>query len=121
RACGIGDEAQELGGAGEQAAVQDLLQRLREQVVVPLNPLEVRAVTGVFAGPPELEECDAIDVVLPGSEHEPRVRVVHFHRNAYVDAADVVNDLHEAEVAEFDEMIDPDAGDRKSTRLNSSH
>jgi len=107
---GIGDHVVHAGRAGEQAVAQGLLQRPREQVVVPLYPLQVRAVSDVLPGTPELQELHPVDVVLALAQVEPRLGVVHREGQADVDAADIVDDLHDARVAHLDEVVQPDVG-----------
>ncbi len=71
---------------------------------------QVRPGADVLAGPPEGQGLDAGDVVLPRGEVEAGHRIIHVERDADVDAAEVVDDLDEAEHADADEVVDEDAG-----------
>src|SRR6516165_3230522 len=90
--------------------MQSLVQCPREQVVVALYPLQVRAVPDVLPGPPELQELHPADVVRALAEVEPGLDVVHREGQADVDAADIVDDLHHARITHLDEVVQPDVG-----------
>src|SRR6516165_5871292 len=90
--------------------MQSLVQCPREQVVVALYPLQVRAVPDVLPGPPELQELHPVDVVLALVQAEPGIGVVYREGQADIDAADIVDDLHNARVAHLNEVVQPDVG-----------
>ena len=99
---------------------QHPLDHLRGHELVPLDPFQVRPGPDVLAGTPEGQGLDPVDVILTGREGEARHRVVHVERDADVDAAEVVDDLDEAEHADPDEVVDEDAG-RLLDRLPQAH
>ena len=91
--------------------MQDPAQHLGQQEVVAVDPLEVRAVGDGVPGPPELQEGQAVDVVLAGGDVQPGTRVVDGSRDANVDAADIIDHLHDAGEFHLDEVIEMDPGD----------
>ena len=89
--------------------MQHPLDHLGGHELVALDPLQVRAVADVLARPPEGQRLDAVDVLLARVEVQAGDGIVHLERHADVDAAQVVDDLDEAEHADPDEVVDADA------------
>src|SRR6202042_2307276 len=95
---------------GQQAAAQHAFHHLRGHELVALDPLQVRSGADVLPGAPEGQGLDSVDVGLACGQVKAGHGVVHVERDADVDAAEVVDDVDEAEHSDADEMVDVNAG-----------
>src|SRR6266851_3789243 len=98
----VADHVEDPGGIREQVALLELLQHRREEVLLALDPLVVRALADVLPEPDEGERLRPGHVVLAGREVQSGLGVVDRDGQADRDPADVVDYRLEPGEVDFD-------------------